>query len=266
MPCSALGRPTSAISPPSSSIRFSVASKTSRTPRVDRVAGELAGDAEAQPGEVLAARRHDPALDPDRGRVAGVPALQRRQQQRRVGDVAGQRPALVQRGGEGDHPVARDRAVGRLQADDAAERGRLADRAAGVGAERAGGEAAGDRRRRAAGGAAGDAAAVPGVEDRPVGGVLVRAAHRELVHVGLAEDAGAGGVEAAHRGRRVGRQVALEDPRAGGGRRALGGEDVLDRDRDAAERAVDRLVGLGVVDLDQVGVQLVAGGGLVPGG
>ena len=143
----------------------------------------------------------------------------RRQQQRRVGDVAGQRPALVERRGEGDHPVARDRAVGGLQPDDPAERGRLADRAAGVGADRAGRQAAGDRRGRAAGGAAGDAAAVPGVEHRPVGRVLVRGAHRELVHVGLAEHAGAGVVEAPHRGRGVGRPVALEDAGAGRGRR-----------------------------------------------
>ena len=129
----------------------------------------------------------DAALDPDRGRVAGVAPLHRREQQRRVGDVAGQRPALVERGGEGDHPVARDRPVGRLQADDPAERRRLADRAAGVGADRAGRQAAGDDRRRAAGGAAGNALAVPRVEHRPVGRVLVRGAHRELVHVGLAE-------------------------------------------------------------------------------
>ena len=48
MPCSACGSGTSAISPPSSSIRFSVASKTARTPGLDRVVGQLGGDAEAQ--------------------------------------------------------------------------------------------------------------------------------------------------------------------------------------------------------------------------
>ena len=58
------------------------------------------------------------------------------QQQRGVGDVAGQRAGLVERGGEGDHPVARDRAVGRLEPDDPAQRRGLADRAAGVGADR----------------------------------------------------------------------------------------------------------------------------------
>ena len=114
---------------------------------LDRPPGELGRDGEAQAVQILAARRPDAALDPDRGRVAGVPPLHRREQQRRVGDVAGQRPALVERGGEGDHPVARDRAVGRLQADDPAERRRLADRAAGVGADRAGREAAARPRR-----------------------------------------------------------------------------------------------------------------------
>ena len=90
--------------------------------------------------------------------------------------------------------------------------------------------------------------AVPGVEHRPVGGVLVRGAHRELVHVGLAEHRRAGRVEPPHRGRRVGRPVALEDPRAGGGRHALGAEDVLDRDRDAAQRPVRDLVAVAVLD------------------
>ena len=194
--------------------------RPSRTPASTPSRGELrAARRSAGPRRSSRLGSDDPALDPDRGRVAGVAPLHRRQQQRRVGDVAGQRAALVERGGEGDHPVARDRAVGRLQADDPAERRGLADRAAGVGADRAGREAARDRRRRAAGGAAGDAAAVPGVEHRAVGGVLVRGAHRELVHVGLAEHAGAGLGEPAHRGRRVGRPVALEDPRAGGGRR-----------------------------------------------
>ena len=47
-------------------------------------------------------------------------------------------------------------------------------------------------------------ARVPGIEDRAVPGVLVGGAHRELVHVGLAEDARAR-LQLAHRGRGVGR-------------------------------------------------------------
>ena len=52
-------------------------------------------------------------------------------------DGARHRPGLVERAGEGDDAPARAAAVGRLDADDAGEDGRLADRAAGVGAGRA---------------------------------------------------------------------------------------------------------------------------------
>ena len=61
-----------------------------------------------------------------------------RNRQRGVRDVARERAALVERRGEGDHAVARDRAVGGLEPHDPAERGRLSDRAAGVGADRPG--------------------------------------------------------------------------------------------------------------------------------
>ena len=122
----------------------------------------------------------------------------RAEQQRRVGHVARERARLVERGGEGDHPVARDRAVGRLEPDDPAQRGGLADRAAGVGADRPRRRAGGDRGGAAAGRAAGHARAVPRVEHRAVGGVLGRGAHRELVLVGL-------GRAAARRRRRAAR-------------------------------------------------------------
>ena len=138
------------------SIAPSARSKTRGDARLDAlgVVGEVAGDPDPQAREVLAVGQLDPALDPDRGRVVAVATLHQPEQQRGVGDVARQRPALVERGGEGDHPVARDRAVGRLQADDPAQRRGLADRAAGVGADRPGREPAGDRGRRAARGAA----------------------------------------------------------------------------------------------------------------
>ena len=101
--------------------------------------------------------------------VALVAADHVAQHQRRVGHVAGERAGLVERGGERDHPVARDGAVGGLQADDPAQRGRLADRAAGVGAERPRREPGRDRGGAPARGAAGHARAVPRVEHRPVG-------------------------------------------------------------------------------------------------
>ncbi len=125
------------------------------------VAGELARDAEPEAVEALRGRHRDVGLEPGAGRVVRIGTLHRREHQGRVGDGPRQRAALVERGGEGDHPVARDRAVGRLQADDPAERRGLADRAARVGADRAGSRAAGDRRGRAARGAAGNAARDP---------------------------------------------------------------------------------------------------------
>ena len=167
----------------------------------------------------------------ERGRVALVATDEVAQHQRRVGHIARQRPGLVERGGERDHPVARDGAVRRLQADDPAQRRGLADRAAGVGAERPRRQPGGDRRGAAARGATGDALAVPGVEHRAVGGVLVRGAHRELVLVGLPQQARAGGGQARDGGGGVRRQVALEDlrPRLAG--YALGAEQVLHRQR-----------------------------------
>ena len=51
---------------------------------------------EPQPLQVLAARRLDPATDPDRGGVAGIPALESAQEKRRVGDVAGEWAALIE--------------------------------------------------------------------------------------------------------------------------------------------------------------------------
>ena len=78
-----------------------------RSPR-PRPASSLR-NAEAEPLQVLAARaaRRRPRSRPRSSRRGRVPPAP--QQQRGVGDVAGQRPALVERGGEGDHPVARDR-------------------------------------------------------------------------------------------------------------------------------------------------------------
>src|SRR5215208_2372229 len=70
-------------------------------------------------------------------------------------------PDLVERGCERDDAVTRDGAVGRAQADDSAERGRLLDRTAGVRPERPRREARGDGRGRAAARPAGHARRIP---------------------------------------------------------------------------------------------------------
>ena len=130
---------------------------------------------------------------------------------RRIAHGARHRPHLVERRGVGDDAVAADAAVGRLDADDAAVRGRLADRAAGIGAERAETLARGDRGGRAARRAARHALAVPGIARAAVGGVLVRRAHGELVAVELADAHRAGVEQAARDGGVVGRDEVLED-------------------------------------------------------
>ena len=66
--------------------------------------------------------------------------------------------------------------------------------------------------------------------------MLGRGAHRELVHVRLAQDHGARGPQPLGDVGVIRREVALEDPRTGGHRPALDRDEVLERDRDAEER------------------------------
>ena len=178
----------------------------------------------------------------ERGRILRIEAGHRFEQDRAVADVAGHRPGLVEAGGEGDDAPARAAAVGRLDPGDPDEGGGLADRAAGVGAGDSGREPGRDRRRRAARASArgerriAAVAPPPGREDRAPGAGLVGRAHRELVHVQLAEHSGAGGEQIGADRQFVARLEAFEDPAAGGGGDALGGEQVLDPERHARER------------------------------
>ena len=165
------------------------------------------------------------------------------EEERGVGDVARERAALVERGGEGDHAVAADRAVGGLDA----RRSRTAPPAGGS-----------SRRCRCrsptARCPAATAAALPpdeppgtrvrshGFCDRAEAGVLVRRAHRELVLVRLAEHRHAGALQVRDARRRVRRAVALEDARAGHARHAPHAEEVLDGDGREAAGVAGRLV------------------------
>ena len=157
-------------------------------------------------------------------------------EQRGVADVARHRADLVEARGEGDDAVARDGAVGRLAAR------RSPQNAAGwrieppVSEPSAHGASPARRPRRSRRRSRPGRAPVPRVARRAVGGVLGRGAHRELVRVGLAEQRRAGRLAAARRRSRVRRAVALEDLRARLARDALGADEVLDRDRHAAER------------------------------
>ena len=78
----------------------------------------------------------------------------------------------------------------------------------------------------------GTARDVPRVLHRAEGRVLVRRAHRELVHVGLAEEHRAGAIELLDHVRVVGRDEVREDLRAARRAPALGAEEILVRDRE----------------------------------
>ena len=173
------------------------------------------------------------------GRVARVVSGDDAEERRHVARRSRERTDLIERGSERDQAVARHAAVGRLQTEHAAERRRLADRSAGLGAERERHHAGGDRDGRSAARSAGNPIVIPRVARRPERGMLGRRAHRELVAVGLADDHRAGAARDARRRRpsRVARNA-----RAGATPavvRIAGGADVvLERDGDAEQRRV----------------------------
>ena len=154
-----------------------------------------------------------------RGGVALVAAGDRVQQRRGVASVARERPDLVEAARERHDPVPADPAVGRLEA-----RRRRTAPPAGGSSRRC--------RCRCASGAwnAATAAAeppdeppghpveVPRVGGRPERRVLGRRAHRELVHVGLAQDHGPGVAQAL---RDVGVVRRAGSPRGSASRRCL---------------------------------------------
>ena len=150
-------------------------------------------------------------------------------------------PILVERGSEGEQAVAGHAAVGRLQPDDAAERCGLANRPAGVGAERQRHHACRHGGRRSAARPARRAILRPGIARRAECRVLRRGAHRELVAVGLADDDRAGGVEPGDDGGVVRRDEVLEHARRGGRHEPARADVVLHRDRHAEERQVRQL-------------------------
>ncbi len=157
--------------------------------------------------------------------------------ERGVVDGLGERPDLVEARRERDQPVARDPPVGGLHPDDPAQRGGLADRAAGVRAERERREPGGDRGGGTTARTAGDPARVARVAGRAERRVLGRRAHRELVEVRLADRDPAGVEHPLHDRRGVRRLPALEDARRAGRGDPAGAEVVLQRDRDSGERA-----------------------------
>jgi hypothetical protein len=163
----------------------------------------------------------------ERRRVALVEPGHRFEQQRCILRRLREHARLVEARGERDHAVARHAPVRRLEARDARERGRLANRAAGVGTGGRRYEARRDCRGRASGRTAGHERAIPWITDGSIEARLVRRAHRELVHVRFAQHDGAGALQALDDRRVVGRDEIVEHSRAAGRFHAGRAEDVF---------------------------------------
>ena len=116
------------------------------------------------------------------------------------------------------------------------KRGRLADRSAGVGTGCRRCQSRGDRGSRTARRTAGHARRIPRIAHGAVVARFARRAHRELVHVGLAEHHRAGRVEARDDGCVVRRDEVVEHLRTAARTDAARAEDVLVRDRQTGQR------------------------------
>ena len=181
------------------------------------------------------------ALALERSRITCVKPGHDIQHQGKILSVAGHRPPLIEARGKSDHSVARDDPVGRLEPANAGKRGRLAYRAAGIGPGGAGRETRRDGGSRSPRAAARHSGLIPGVLDGTEVRVLVRRAHRKLVHVRLAQDHSPCGIELGHNVRVVGRLEVRQHSGRAGRAPAPGAEDVLlsqwnTRDRTGAPR------------------------------
>ena len=131
-----------------------------------------------------------------RGRAAG----EHRPEMRGVGHGARDRAGVVERRAQRHDAIERHFAERRLEADDAAGRGRNSNRAAGVGADRRDAHSRGDGGRRSTARAARRARDVVRIVHRAVRRFFARGAERELVEVGLADQHRAGLAQALTRG------------------------------------------------------------------
>src|SRR5262249_22765742 len=123
----------------------------------------------------------------------------------------GERPDVVERRCKGDQAEAGDASVSGHEADNAAERRRLTDGTASIGAQSGDGGPRSYARGRAPGRAAGNAPRIARIAHRTVGGVLVGRAHGELVAVGLAQYHSAGSFKPRYRGAIVRRNKVLQN-------------------------------------------------------
>ena len=203
---------------------------------VHRGVAEVRRPRHVQPPDVLLARLEIGAgLAGQRDAIAVVTAGDDVEGQGRIAHGAGQGAEVADVVPPREAHALRNPPVGRLEADQPAQRRRNADRAAAVRAETDGPESGGHRGRRAAARAARCALEIPrvarGAEERIVGERLVA----ELRGVGLAEDDRAGRAQATHRDGVFFRDQVGEEPGAAGGAQAARVEHVLQRHRYSVE-------------------------------
>ncbi len=198
-----------------------------------------AGDRDLQAiGAVIDARQRGSAGRVDADRIVRIVTLHGVVSEREVADRARERPEVIEACDEGKRACPRQTAIGRLQPENAAERGGHADRAVGVGAERERNQPAGDRAAGAAGGAAGHAQRIVRIARWTVVHILAGEVVGVFAHVERADQNGAGRLQPLdQRGVARGRRMLAIDLRAGQRRQAGNVEQVLDRERNARQRA-----------------------------
>jgi hypothetical protein len=219
----------------------------------DVVLPVMAKDADPEAAQILTERL---AIAGDRpaqaARVLRIVAGQGLEQQRAVLDGPGQRAAMIERVGVGNHARAAHQTERGHQADDTAQRCRAPDRSPRVGSQRRRDQARRDGRPRAGGGAAGEVGEVPGVARGGPRQIERRPGMGHLVGGQLAEQHGPRVVEpGGRRGVRIGDPVD-EDARVRRGEDAARVVDVLERERDPVQRAAGRIrgdLGLGLAGL-----------------
>ena len=204
----------------------------------DVVLVEMADDADAHPVQAVTQPRGVIGNGPvGARRVLRIVAGDGLQQDRDVGHGPGHRADMVEGEGVGIHAAPAHQAVGRLQPGNPAQRRRQPDGAAGVRTECRRGEPCGHCSAGAAGRAAGEVPGVPRVARRRPRQVERGAAMRELVRRELAQQYPAALVQLGN-GRGVFQRHRFgADAGLAGGANARGGEDVLQRERNAVQLA-----------------------------
>ena len=181
------------------------------------------------------------------------------EQQGGVGHSAGHRAGLgkVIGGGAPVAAVAGNAALGRFNAEYAAEAGGDTDGAAAVAAGGDGAESGGERGPGAAAGAAGGAGSVPGITARRAKLVFGSARLAEFGGIGFAEDDRARGFHALdHDG--VGKRGAVAEHRGAQGGRQVGGSfKIFDGYGDPVEGAQGPAAGYGVIGSPGIGKGLL---------